>query len=257
MSRSAETKPRIMLVGAAHWSNPGLDYQNTEFDDMLAPGRQREIQECITLLARFAPTKVALEVTPSQSDMLQAEYERYRMGEFELTANERHQLGFRLAEAFDHPCIFGIDWHDSHREIGWDTAIAFAQEHHQQDFVSFFSDEGRPTEEEVASEGARIRNWSVRDQLIESSDLDILADGHRIYMDLARIGEADNYIGADVILRWYERNMKIFVNLARLASSPEDRVLVVIGGGHLPLLTHFIEGAKRFRLESVKTYLDQ
>lgn len=58
-------------------------------------------------------------------------------------------------------------------------------------------------------------------------------------MDMALIGSSDDYVGADVILRWYERNIKIFVNVARLASESSDRILVLIGGGHLPLLTHF------------------
>lgn len=243
-----------MLVGTGHWSNPGLDFQNTEFDDMVAPRRQREIEECVSLLARFAPTKVALEVMSSRSGELQADYERYRLGEFELTANERHQLGFRLAAKLGHDRVFGIDWHDSDRQIGWDSAIAFAQEHGQQNLISFFAEQNPSTEEEAIGP-ERIRRSTVREQLLDSSDPDLLANGHRIYMDMAQIGEADNYVGADVILRWYERNMKIFVNLARLATSLEDRILVVIGAGHLPLLSHFIEGAKRFRLESVETYL--
>jgi hypothetical protein len=74
-------------------------------------------------------------------------------------------------------------------------------------------------------------------------------------MDLAQVGEGANYIGGDVVLRWYERNMKIFLNIARLATSPDDRILVVIGGGHLPLLTHFAEGSGRFELVSASRYL--
>jgi hypothetical protein len=49
--------------------------------------------------------------------------------------------------------------------------------------------------------------------------------------------------------------MKIFLNIARLATSPDDRILVVIGGGHLPLLTHFAEGSGRFELVSASRYL--
>lgn len=75
--------------------------------------------------------------------------------------------------------------------------------------------------------------------LLESSDPDRLNENHHVYMDMALIGSSDDYVGADVILRWYERNIKIFVNVARLASESSDRILVLIGGGHLPLLTHF------------------
>ncbi|MBA2248236.1 MAG: hypothetical protein H0W23_08910 [Chloroflexia bacterium] len=176
------------------------------------------------------------------------------MGEFELTANERHQVGFRLAAKLGHDRVFGIDWHDSDRQIGWDSAIAFAQEHGQQNLISFFAEQNPSTEVEAIGP-ERIRRSTVREQLLDSSDPDLLANGHRIYMDMAQIGEADNYVGADVILRWYERNMKIFVNLSRIISSPEDRVVVVIGAGHVPLLSHFIKASGRYTLESPVTYL--
>ncbi len=74
-------------------------------------------------------------------------------------------------------------------------------------------------------------------------------------MDLAQVGRGDDYIGAEVVLRWYERNMKIFVNLFRIIPAPDDRVLVLIGGGHLPLLSHFIEGSGSVNLVPVSDYL--
>ncbi len=91
--------------------------------------------------------------------------------------------------------------------------------------------------------------------LLETNELALLASYDRGYIAMAQVGKDQNYIGADVILRWYERNMKIFVNLTRLITSPDERVLVVIRSGHLSLLTHFVEAAGRFTLESARTYL--
>lgn len=65
--------PTVLLVGTGNWGNPGLDYKSVAFDDMLAPGRQREIAECLEHLARFAPTKVALEILPDQEEAWNAE----------------------------------------------------------------------------------------------------------------------------------------------------------------------------------------
>jgi len=247
--------PAILLLGSGHWSNPGKDYVSIDHDDMLSPARQREIEDCLQRLARFAPTKVALEVMADATDALNEDYRRYRAGTFALTANERHQLGFRLAAMLGHDQIYGIDWHNLERPIGWDGAIAFAREHGQDDLIAFFnhSEEERATRSAVESQ--RLRSMSVREQLLETNDPATRAGNHRVYMDLALIGQGSTYIGADVILRWYERNMKIFVNLSRIACSPDDRVLVVIGSGHLPLLTHFIEGSGRFELVSPGRYL--
>lgn len=244
-------RPAILLLGTGHWSNPGLDYRQTEFDDMLAPRRQREIEEVADSLAVFGATKVALEVERQHEPALIADYEAYLHGKFELTANERHQIGFRLASMHDHPQVYGVDWHHPTQPIGWDDAISFARRHAQERLISFFTDTDRCPDEDQT----RVQRTHVRDLLIEASDMLSLAENHRVYMDLAQVGDGDNYIGADVILRWYERNMKIFVNICRLVSSPDDRVLVVIGGGHLPLLAHFIEGSGRYTLEQASSYL--
>lgn len=126
---SAQDRPPVLLIGSGHWSNPGKDMIAPEFDDMLSSHRQREIADCIERLATFAPTKVALEVSGERTDQLQNAYQRYREGTFTLGADERHQLGLRLAAACGHDRIHGIDWHDLARPIGWDQAIAFADVH--------------------------------------------------------------------------------------------------------------------------------
>lgn len=250
-----DRQPTILLVGTGHWSNPGKDYKSVEFDDMLALPRQREIADCPERLARFSPTKVALEVMADQSEAVNEDYRLYRAGSLTLTANERHQLGFRLAAMLGHERIFGIDWHNLDRPIGWDQAIAFAQEHGQLDRIAFFTRAEQADEQDRAAERDCVRQMSVRDQLLEINDPERMAEGHQIYMDLAQVGDGNVYIGADVVLRWYERNMTIFVNLSRIATDPDDRVLVVIGGGHLPLLTHFIESSRRFGLVPASKYL--
>jgi hypothetical protein len=247
--------PTVLLIGTGHWGNPGLDYKSVAFDDMLAPGRQQEIAECLEHLARFAPTKVALEIMPDQAEAWNTEYRAYRHGAFALTVNERHQLGFRLAAMAGHERIYGIDWHDLDHPIGWERAITFAQEHGQDQYIAFFTRVAQESEQEKAAEHERIRKESVREQLLGTNAPGAMADSHRIYMDLAQVGEGSPYIGAEVVLRWYERNMMMFVNVSRLASHSEDRVLVVVGDGHLPLLRHFLTSSGRFQTDDIGTYL--
>lgn len=247
--------PTVLLVGTGHWGNPGLDYKSVSFDDMLAPGRQREIAECLEHLARFAPTKVALEFMSDHEDEWNAEYQAFCRGNFMLTANERHQLGFRLAAMAGHERIYGIDWHDLARPIGWERAITFAQEHGQYQHIAFFNRMAQESEQDKAAEHERIRTESVREQLLGTNAPGAMADSHQVYMDLAQVGEGSTYIGAEVVLRWYERNIMMFVNVSRLVTHPEDRVLVVVGGGHLPLLRHFLTSSGRFQTDDIGTYL--
>ncbi len=252
---TGNTRPHVLLIGSGHWSNPGKDMIASEFDDMLSPRRQREIADCIERLVAFAPTKVALEVSDERTAQLQDEYRRYLASRFRLTANERHQLGLRLAAACGHDRIYGIDWHDREHPIGWDQAISFAKTYGQLDLIVVFGMDREAIARKEREETAATRRKSVVRMILDAHEPANLAESHKVYADLALVGEGETYVGADVILRWYERNMKIFVNLARITTSPEDRVVIIIGAGHVPLLTHFIEGSGRYTLESPATYL--
>ena len=48
MVTTSHMKPSVLLLGTAHIGNRNRDTFNTQFDDMLAPQRQREIQGCYT-----------------------------------------------------------------------------------------------------------------------------------------------------------------------------------------------------------------
>jgi hypothetical protein len=244
----------FLLVGCGHWGSPGLDLRQVEFDDMLSPRRQAEMAIVLDRLARFRPTKIAVEIEEHAMPAVQQDYEAWRSGSFALTANERHQLGFRLAGMVGHERVFGIDWHDHTREIGWDRAVEFAMANGQRNLLGDVLDAIERPAETAREDAARVRSQSVLEQLRATNDPDALAPSHLVYMEMSRIGEGANYIGADVIVRWYERNMKMFVNLARLVDTPDERILLVVGGGHLPLLTHFLAGAG-FRVESALDYL--
>ena len=57
---------------------------------------------------------------------------------------------------------------------------------------------------------------------------------HQEYLRMARVGLGDQYPGANWVGHlWYTRNLKIFVNLTRITESADDRILLIIGAGHV------------------------
>ena len=55
--------------------------------------------------------------------------------------------------------------------------------------------------------------------------------------------------GADVhALHWYSRNLRIFRNIQDITTSPDDRILVVFGAGHMGILKHLFESDPSYRL---------
>ena len=79
-------------------------------DDVRDPKRQAELQQLVEQLIGFKPTKIAVEADARSDAKLQAEYNAYLKGDFQLEHHEIHQVGFRLAKQMGHPKIHCVDY---------------------------------------------------------------------------------------------------------------------------------------------------
>ena len=55
-------KPTIIILGSTHLEESDVDLYSVKLDDVLSPKRQREIEQLVTQLKAYQPTKIALEV---------------------------------------------------------------------------------------------------------------------------------------------------------------------------------------------------
>ena len=74
-------------------------------------------------------------------------------------------------------------------------------------------------------------------------------------MDRFKVGVGDEYIGADWATAWFNRNLRIFANLQRITERPDERILLVIGAGHVPILRHCVQASPEYELVEVQEYL--
>lgn len=101
---------------------------------------------------------------------------------------------------------------------------------------------------------AKMRRLSVRELLLELNG-PAAERMHGHYLTMATFGGGDEHPGADMVADWYERNLKIFANLAAIAASPDDRVLAVFGSGHGPLLRTFVRECPGLALVPAEDFL--
>jgi hypothetical protein len=71
---------------------------------------------------------------------------------------------------------------------------------------------------------------------------------------MATVGAGDSYIGARAVAQWYDRNLRIFANLATIAH-PGDRIVLIIGQGHTPILRELVRSHPGMRLVEPLEYL--
>jgi hypothetical protein len=69
------------------------------------------------------------------------------------------------------------------------------------------------------------------------------------------VGVANEYPGVDYVTAWYSRNLRIFANLQRITEAADDRILLIIGGGHVPILRHCVLASPQYTLVEVHDYL--
>jgi hypothetical protein len=219
---------RVLVLGVYHFANPGLDVIQTPVADVLTPEKQAEIAAVVEALARFEPTKIAVEHVPAMAARIDSLYQAYRAGRHELDRNETQQLGFRLAERFDHERVFPFD----HRHaFPFGPVLEYAQRNDAESFTSIQAELAQMTEE-----GARRhREWSIDRILRVMNEPDELAQDHALYLRLALVGAGTSGVGADLLASWYERNIRMFNHLQAIAG-PGERLLVIVGAGHAPIL---------------------
>ncbi len=248
--RSAAMRPQLLLIGTAHFDNPGRDVINDDVEDLASPRRQAEFEALVDRLASFAPTKIAVEWPAADQDGLDARYRAYRSGERPLGLSETDQLGLRLAARLGLPRVHAVDWNGyppgELARYDWDE---WANANGQQARLAAIRDPQRGRRSHALGDDT-ISGWLQRQNRPEAR-----AHMHRAYFDYALLGDGDEHPGANWLGHWYARNMRIFANLVRLADAPDDRVLVVYGSGHAYLLDRFVQESGAFSSTSLDDVL--
>ena len=271
-TRQMAKKPTIMILGSTHLSNSTLDAFNIKMDDVRAPQRQREIEQLVEQLKAFKPTKIALEVDEkTHGAETQTNYQGYLNGTRELNRSEIDQIGYRLAKQMGHSKLYCVDYRLDFRKDDpfipideFDLTLldyhGFAKAHNQEHLLPSPSmPEGKATQDEKGAIWIEPEKYvSIVDMYVRGNDPEGIRMDHQLYIRwIARVGLGDQYPGANWLSHyWYDRNLKIYVNLTRITESADDRILLIIGGGHVYLIQQFLEESGDYIIESPLRYLD-
>ena len=229
--QSAAEKPavparaEVLVLGVYHMANPGRDIVNMQVDDVLAPRRQAEIAEVISVLRKFRPTKIAVEAG-FYNDAFSRRYGEYLAGKHQLTRNETEQIGFRLAKELGHKTVHAVDVDG---EFPFPRVADYAKARGRTNEFDALMGE---TAIRVKATNTYLASHTVLETLLYLNSDERVAEDVGHYYKLAHFGEAWNWAGADLVADWFRRNMRIYSNVMDLADSPNERVLVIYGYGH-------------------------
>ena len=241
----------ILLLGTFHFLESDIDFYTEE--------AQAALEALTGRLAAFSPDCIAVEGAFSQQAAVDESYRRLKLSDFNdyekmktetlgsITMfgkrvpisykNECIQIGYRLGKRLGLEKIHAVD---EDAETG---GALFA---HPSDRVQPLLQALRTCAygyENTLPEQLRLLNgeeWPRRSQ--------------NVYMAVNAEAGGGRCEGAEAVARWYERNLKIFSNLQRLAQNSK-KLFVLYGAGHLYLLRQFINATEGLTLADTDRYL--
>lgn len=236
-----------MIMGTFHMGTT-LDMIEVEKDSMLSTQRQKEIEEVLCRLKDFGPTKIALEVEKKKNGPINEEFTRYLKGDYQLQEDEIDQIGYRLAKEMGHQEVYAVDWMEQGaRQRGLGEVAEWTKEHqpilYEEIFEPFYQLDNTTA------------GKSVNELLLYYNRPEVVEQTHRSYVNMARIKEAEQYVGMDWLIWWYQRNLILFSNLSDLATTPDDRILFIVGSSHVRIVENFVKESGLFECVSVQSYL--
>ena len=242
--------PEILIVGTYHMANRGHDVYNIQADDVLSPKRQQEIAQLIDVLKKFRPTRIAVEADIDNKQLAQ-QYADYLTGKYALSRDETNQVGFRLAKELGHKTVYPVnDWADFPLQRVSNYAKANGRE---AEFHRVMAEWGTLINEM----DTYLKSHTILETIkYINSDAIVFRDVSP-YFELARFGEPGEYAGPDLLASWYERNIRIYHNIVNLIESPNDRVLVIYGYGHLGWLQQNAANDATVRLRKLDDFTDR
>lgn len=244
----AEKRPEILILGTYHMANPGHDIYNMQADDVLAPNRQREITQLIEVLKRFQPTQIAIEAD-TNSKRVPQEYSGYLAGKYTLSRNEIDQIGYRLGKELGHTAVYPVD---EDGEFPIQRVVNYAKANGESQKFDML---GAEIGEMVKKQDEYLHSHTVLQTLEYMNSDEMSAKGVAFYYAYVPFGEPGDYAGPDLLAAWFQRNIRIYHNIRKLAASPNDRILVLYGAGHLGWLQQDVANDPTVRLRKLSEFV--
>ncbi len=244
---------QVMVLGTYHFGNPGLDLHNMKVDSVLTPAKQAELADVAARLAKFNPTKIAIEALSDRADFGTKKFAEFTPEKLATNPDERVQIAYRLAHQLDQKIVYGIDEQSETIDyFPFDKVDAYAKAHGQTAALARLQEN---VEQMVKQMEAAQKTKPIRLMLADQNEpAQILSDHQKFYYGLLVFGDQKEQPGAELNAAWYQRNAKIFAKLTQIAR-PGDRVLVAFGAGHAFWLRHFVQNTPGFELVEPTLYL--
>ncbi len=243
----------ILLLGSFHFLESSIDFYSSEI--------QNELDLITRKLLKFNPAVIAVEAAAKAQEYIDKSYEIFdlmdlqdrnkmqneTLGEIYMFGqkypitynNESIQIGYRLGKMLAHSKVYAID---DDTILNMDVMYNKPPSSLKEAMNALHADMNKHMNDTIVDmyKYYNSEEWSKLN--------------HSIYIQANMISAGNNYAGAEMVTKWYERNLKIFSNIQRLADTYR-RIFIIYGAGHLKILRDLINADSNLKLIDAGKYL--
>ncbi|HYC73228.1 DUF5694 domain-containing protein [Brevundimonas sp.] len=250
---------QVMVLAVPHLDNPGQDVHNATIDPVTTPEKQAQLARVAEDLARFRPTAIAIErVAADPSTMVDPQFADYRPDWLLSRADERVQIGYRLAELAGVERVYAVDEKDREGQpsyFPYGAVVAWAGANGRSGDLQAW---GGEVQAFLAEMERRQRTETLGRLLaqVNAPGVAMSTANAPMYYRFLSFGSGEEMPGAELNGRWYTRNAMIFARLMQVAE-PGDRIVLMFGAGHAYWLRHFVSTTPGYVLVEPTDYLTE
>jgi hypothetical protein len=258
-----KARPQVLLLGVFHFAGEQVDANTTPLNlrvNMLSAERQQQIEQLVQQLARFKPTKIAIEGPPGRQKYYDSLYRDYcagkpLTGKFPLPADETLQLSFRLARLLKLDRVYPVNAQPFAFKLSpADSLLTYEKYKDQADPSFTYWDSHYDAEKAYQDSLAFYLPLNKYLQYLNSPVKQAKTVGR--WLITTKRGTNTEPVGADgFITRYFNRNVRIYSNVQRIVTNPADRILVVYGATHMYMLKQLFAASPEFELKDIMEYL--
>jgi len=242
----------ILLLGTFHFMEEPIDFYSLEV--------QKELQKLSNKLQKFNPDTIAIESECSSQQYIDRSYEKFCLKDLSnLEKMKRETLG----EIFIHDNCYPIVYNNEVIQIAYrlgkmleHSKIYAIDSYTRLDMTPMRSNDASllDAKKQFEEHSKKEPKHSITEFIKYVNDEKWINLHHGTYIQANAVEADEIYSGTKMVAAWYERNLKIFANIQRLAMNSQ-RLFIIYGAGHLKLLKQLIEADQNLKLVDIRDYI--
>lgn len=257
------TKIKVYLLGTFHF---------TQVDTLVYDVRNEKHQSSIIKLSKriigLKPDKIFIERMPEweHENHMDSLYQQYRQGKLSRARNEIWQVAGRVAAALHHDHLYQCD-HPGNYYFHYGQLADYANKNGQQNYLERKGKGMTQPLTTLVNDDSLRNSVNLLEYMRWLNSKEVQQSSHAAYINVyPQIGNTNAYtnaykidssyfLGANLTIDWYRRNIMIYAKVLSQLSYNESAIFILIGNDHVPILRQMFQENPFFEVVNSQKWL--